>query len=114
MSKTCRIGVRGSGPTDNKAARAAWTEACANGQVSQSTWVRTRLASNWAVTSAAKAVDLMYTAGGGSAIYTRNPLQRHFRDMHAATQHALESPPHASVVRRAAARNGWNYVGSSL
>jgi alkylation response protein AidB-like acyl-CoA dehydrogenase len=70
------------------AIRAAWTEACANGRVEQSTWLRTRLASTWAITSAAKAVDLMYTAGGGSAIYSRNPLQRYFRDMHATTQHA--------------------------
>ena len=67
--------------------RAAWTEACANGQVTQATWARTRLASTWAVTSVAKAVDLMYAAGGGSALYTRSPLQRAFRDIHAATQH---------------------------
>ena len=67
--------------------RAAWAEVCAYGRVEQATWVRTRLASNWAITSAAKATDLMYTAGGGSAIYSRSPLQRYFRDMHAATQH---------------------------
>ncbi|MBV9863286.1 MAG: acyl-CoA dehydrogenase [Alphaproteobacteria bacterium] len=34
-----------------------------------------------------RAVDLLFTAAGGGAIYARNPLQRAFRDVHAANAH---------------------------
>ena len=34
-----------------------------------------------------KAVDLLFSATGGGAIYARNPLQRAFRDIHAANAH---------------------------
>jgi 3-hydroxy-9,10-secoandrosta-1,3,5(10)-triene-9,17-dione monooxygenase len=34
-----------------------------------------------------KAVDLLFTASGGGAIYERNPIQRAFRDVHAANAH---------------------------
>jgi 3-hydroxy-9,10-secoandrosta-1,3,5(10)-triene-9,17-dione monooxygenase len=34
-----------------------------------------------------KAVDLLFTATGGGAIYARNPIQRAFRDAHAANAH---------------------------
>jgi 3-hydroxy-9,10-secoandrosta-1,3,5(10)-triene-9,17-dione monooxygenase len=34
-----------------------------------------------------KAVDILFTATGGGAIYARNPLQRAFRDVHAANAH---------------------------
>jgi 3-hydroxy-9,10-secoandrosta-1,3,5(10)-triene-9,17-dione monooxygenase len=34
-----------------------------------------------------KAVDILFTAAGGAAIYARNPLQRAFRDVHAANGH---------------------------
>jgi hypothetical protein len=34
----------------------------------------------------------MYNLGGASSIYAGSPLQRHFRDIHAATQHVMVSP----------------------
>jgi alkylation response protein AidB-like acyl-CoA dehydrogenase len=46
-----------------------------------------RLAATDATTRAAYAVDLMYTAAGGSSIHESSPLQRVFRDVHVATQH---------------------------
>jgi 3-hydroxy-9,10-secoandrosta-1,3,5(10)-triene-9,17-dione monooxygenase len=34
-----------------------------------------------------RAVDLLFSATGGGAIYERNPIQRAFRDVHAANAH---------------------------
>lgn len=51
-----------------------------------------RLAACHATTSAARAVDLAYTAAGGSSIYLSSPLQRCFRDVHVATQHVMVGP----------------------
>lgn len=37
-------------------------------------------------------VDIAYNAAGGTSIYESSPLQRIFRDVHVATQHAILSP----------------------
>ncbi len=50
-----------------------------------------RLASTHAARTAAAVVDTCYELGGGSSIYATSPLQRRFRDVHAATQHMLVS-----------------------
>lgn len=50
---------------------------------------RLRLAATDATWRSAEAVDLMYTAGGGSSISEDSPLQRVFRDVHVATQHGM-------------------------
>lgn len=54
--------------------------------------VEMRLAACHATTSAARAVDIAFTAAGGSSIYASSPLQRCFRDVHVATQHVMVGP----------------------
>ena len=61
---------------------------------------RLRNAACHAVRECADAVDLMYEAGGGASVYDRNPLQRHFRDVHVVTQHMMVAPAVQSVVGR--------------
>ncbi|HZK89988.1 MAG TPA: acyl-CoA dehydrogenase family protein [Stellaceae bacterium] len=41
----------------------------------------------FAATLCTKAVDILFAATGGGAIYAQNPLQRAFRDVHAANAH---------------------------
>jgi alkylation response protein AidB-like acyl-CoA dehydrogenase len=59
-----------------------------------------RLARTHAVQAAMQAVDLMYTDAGGAAIYTRNPLERCFRDIHTVTQHVSMNPGNYQVSGR--------------
>jgi hypothetical protein len=40
-----------------------------------------------AMHEAVRSVDLVFHAAGTNAMYTRNPLERHFRDIHVAVQH---------------------------
>ena len=70
----------------------AWEEAAASGAVSLSRRAALRRAATHATTASAAAVTSMYEAGGGSAIYDSSPLQRHFRDVHVATQHMMVGP----------------------
>jgi hypothetical protein len=42
----------------------------------------------------------MYNAAGGTAVYATSPLQRHFRDVHAATQHVMIAPATLELVGR--------------
>ena len=48
-----------------------------------------RLAASQTALSCAQAVDIVYHAAGGSAPLPECSLQRHFRDVHTATQHAM-------------------------
>ncbi|HXY98548.1 MAG TPA: acyl-CoA dehydrogenase family protein [Stellaceae bacterium] len=49
--------------------------------------VRWRRDGAYAARLCGKAVDIIFTAAGGGAIYESNPLQRAFRDIHAANGH---------------------------
>src|SRR5204863_340742 len=52
----------------------------------------TRVAISASFDNAMKAIDLIYTAGGGASVYRRNSLQRHFRDIHTVSQHSIVAP----------------------
>jgi alkylation response protein AidB-like acyl-CoA dehydrogenase len=78
----------------------AWTCAVAGDALTLAHRARLRLGATHAVTAAAAAVDRMYNAGGGTAIYATSPLQRCFRDVHVATQHVMVAPPTLELVGR--------------
>ena len=63
---------------------------------------RLRLAATNATLQSARTVDLMYHAGGGTAVYATSPLQRLFRDVHVATQHVLIAPRTYELIGRMA------------
>jgi alkylation response protein AidB-like acyl-CoA dehydrogenase len=72
-----------------QAIEAAWGEALAGGAIAIDRRRDLRLATTHAVRESARAIDLMYQLGGGTSVYRRSPLQRYFRDVHAATQHMM-------------------------
>jgi alkylation response protein AidB-like acyl-CoA dehydrogenase len=59
-----------------------------------------RLARANAVTASIEAVDLMYAAGAGTAVYSKSPLDRCFRDVHVAFQHVALHPSNYEVCGR--------------
>jgi indole-3-acetate monooxygenase len=78
----------------------AWDAAQRGGEIPLVERARLRLAATHATATAARAVDLMYTAGGGTAIYAASPLQRCLRDAHAVTQHVMVAEPTYELVGR--------------
>jgi len=64
-----------------------WATVTATGESPMEARAHVRLAASHAASSAAQAVDLMYTAAGASSIYASCPLERAFRDVHTITQH---------------------------
>jgi alkylation response protein AidB-like acyl-CoA dehydrogenase len=78
----------------------AWETARAEGAIDIGQRARLRLAATHATISAARAVDRMYNAGGGTAVYAASPLQRCFRDVHVATQHTMVAPATLELAGR--------------
>lgn len=68
---------------------AAWEAATQHGEITEAHRRDLRHASVHAVKSAGRTIDLMYTLAGGSSVYRSHALQRRFRDIHVATQHAM-------------------------
>ena len=59
-----------------------------------------RLATTHAVMASAKVVDCVYNLAGGVSVYQSSNLQRHFRDIHVATQHIVVVPSTLECVGR--------------
>lgn len=78
----------------------AWDAAARDGVIATRGRALLRMAATHATTTAARVVDVMYTAGGGTAIYAASPLQRCLRDVHVVTQHTMVAAPTWEVAGR--------------
>jgi indole-3-acetate monooxygenase len=79
---------------------AAWQIALRGDALPAETRADLRLAAVNAAWSAARAVDLVYHAAGGTSVYDASPLSRCFRDVHVATQHIMVAQPIYEVAGR--------------
>lgn len=84
----------------HEAAADAWALAERSGEIPVEARASLRLAATDATWRCVQAVDMMYTAGGGTSIYETSVLQRCFRDIHAMTQHIMVAPATYELVGR--------------
>lgn len=70
----------------------AWARALAGDNVDVDQRRNLRLATTHAVMASAEVVDCAYNLAGGVSVYQSSNLQRHFRDIHVATQHIMVAP----------------------
>ena len=75
-----------------RATNEVWEALTSQQSPSPSQRLALRLAITHAIQSAIRAGDVLHTAAGGSAVYTSHPLNRRFRDLHAAGAHMQASP----------------------
>ena len=89
-----------------------WTRASQGESDLDAAVVQARLAITHGMQEAVRAVDLVFHAAGTNAVYERNPLERHFRNIHVAMQHAAGLPAHMEAAGKALlglrpADSGW-------
>jgi indole-3-acetate monooxygenase len=72
----------------------AWTMICDGAADPTQAIAQARLAIVHGMHEAVRAVDLVFHAAGTNAVYTSNLLERPFRDIHVAVQHAAAAPAH--------------------
>jgi alkylation response protein AidB-like acyl-CoA dehydrogenase len=75
-----------------------WHEVCRTGRVTSEHNVTLRLASTWAIHQARDVVEILYHAAGATAIFTDNPFERRFRDIHAVAQQYQGRQAHFETV----------------
>ena len=78
----------------------AWAAAAAGDPMTEDIRSTLRLAATHGTQEAARAVEILYAAAGGAAVYESSPIQRVFRDVHVATQHAIVAPRTFELVGR--------------
>ena len=76
------------------AVETAWEAVCGGVPDPGREIAQARLAITHGMHEAVRAVDLVFHAAGTNALYRKYPLERHFRDIHAAVQHAAGLPSH--------------------
>ncbi len=79
-----------------------WKAMCTQAEAGDTIPLSARARARWSaaniVLRGVRAVDLLFEASGGRALFLDNPMQRYFRDVHAMRAHALNNPDRASQV----------------
>jgi alkylation response protein AidB-like acyl-CoA dehydrogenase len=78
--------------------QARWEQVLAEKPLSIEQKAELLLAATHAMQTSAKVVELMYRVAGTSAIYSRSPLERHFRDIQVLKQHGFYSESRYETV----------------
>lgn len=71
-----------------------WQAVSTTGELTLSQRVDLRLATTYAIQRCAEVVDAVYHHAGGTAVYSDQPFERRFRDVHAVTQQVQARPDH--------------------
>jgi alkylation response protein AidB-like acyl-CoA dehydrogenase len=79
---------------------AAWAKALERQPIPVEQRRDLRLGTTNAVLRSVEAVDAMYNLAGGTSVYETSNLQRHFRDVHVATQHIMVAPSTLETIGR--------------
>jgi alkylation response protein AidB-like acyl-CoA dehydrogenase len=69
----------------------AWRFVQEGGRITGDACIPLGLAASFAMEAATQAVDLVHAVAGTTAIREEYPFERHFRDVHTLSQHALSS-----------------------
>ena len=78
-----------------------WTRAGRGESDLDAAVVQARLAITHTLHEAVRSGDLVFHAAGTNAAYGQNRLERHFRDIHVAVQHAAGLPAHMQAAGKA-------------
>ena len=79
----------------------AWEAVCDQAPDPGPEIARARLAITHAMHEAVRAVDVVFHTAGTNAVYRKHPLERYFRDIHVAVQHAAGLPSHVESAGKA-------------
>jgi alkylation response protein AidB-like acyl-CoA dehydrogenase len=79
----------------------AWRDLTHSGELSNEHRIALRLASTWTIHQAASVVDTAYHMAGATAVFSANPFERRFRDMHAIAQQIQARDTHYEDVGKA-------------
>jgi alkylation response protein AidB-like acyl-CoA dehydrogenase len=82
-------------------AGAMWRDVTATGELSDAHRNAIRLATTWTIHQSTAVVDTAYHMAGATAVFSANPFERRFRDMHAIAQQLQARDTHYEDVGRA-------------
>ncbi len=83
-----------------------WRDLTRTGELTNDHRTALRLASTWTIHRAAKVVDAAYRMAGATAVFSANPFERRFRDMHAIAQQIQARDTHYEDVGKALLSGG--------